>query len=756
MIAIPPQVRPRLFATFLVALALAWIPDAHAQETGTDSEDGPAPKPHYQLAFAKEAIAIDGRVEGAAWDAATLVELDFEIRPGDNATPPVRTEMLMTYDQEHFYVAFRAFDPEPKTIRAHLRDRDRVFGDDIVGITIDTFNDERRAFEFWANPLGVQLDLFYDDVGGNEDSSWDAIWSSAGRITAVGFEVEMAIPYSSLRFPAASGPQTWGFDGIRFYPRDQDYSFRSQRRDRNRSCYVCQFSKMTGFDGASPGRNLEITPTLTGGRSDTRELGASDFDEGDVDSDLGLTVRWGMTPNLTLSATLNPDFSQVEADSAQLDVNNQFALFFPEKRPFFLEGSDFFSTPFNAVHTRVIADPDWGVKLTGKQGKHGLGVFAAEDTQTNLLLPGSQGSDFTTLAESSTSAVLRYRRDVGEQGALGALVTSREAGGYFNRVAGLDGLIRVTKSDEIRFQGLTSETRYPTAIADEFDLPTDLDDDAIRLAYRHSSRNWFGYATYEDIGKEFRADLGFMPQVDRRFAVVGLERIWWGEKENWWSRMELGGDYDVTEDQSGQELERELEFWYNFNGPYQSFANVRYGRRTRFFNGVEFEESFRNLYWEIKPSGTVSFGMFSRLGNNIDFANTRAGDELRLEPWMELNLGKKSKVGISHTFNRLDVDAGRLFEANLSDLRLTYQFNIRTFVRLITQYFDIERDPSLFADPPERRSQDLFNQVLFAYKINPRTLLFAGYSDSYAADDRIELTQRDRTLFLKLGYAWVL
>jgi hypothetical protein len=183
---------------------------------------------------------------------------------------------------------------------------------------------------------------------------------------------------------------------------------------------------------------------------------------------------------------------------------------------------------------------------------------------------------------------------------------------------------------------------------------------------------------------------------------------------------------------------------------------VRYGRRSRFFNGVNFEESNRNIFFQMRPSGAISFGLFLLSGDSIDFANTQPGDQLRSRPWLEWNVGKRTKVSLAHTFDRLTVDGGRLFEANLTDLRLTYQINIRTFVRLISQHFDIRRDPSLFNDPVDSKDRDLFNQLLFAYKLNPRTLLFVGYSDSYTADDRIELTQKDRTVFLKLGYAWVL
>jgi len=737
-----------------VARLAAWLL-AGAAPGFAAAERSPA---HHAVPPTEDAITVDGRLDEKAWRDALVVTLDYEVRPGENTTPPARTEMLVTHDRRQLYVAFRAHDPDPEAIRARLADRDQAWGDDIVGITIDTFNDERRAFEFWVNPLGVQLDLFYDDLSGSEDSSWDALWESAGRLTDGGFEVEMAIPFSSLRFPKSSGPQTWGFDAIRFWPRDRDYSFRSQPQDRDRSCYVCQFSKMTGFAGISPGRNLELNPTLTGGRTDRRELGEPELEAGSADGDAGLTVRWGLTPNLTLDATLNPDFSQVEADVAQLEVNNQFALFFPEKRPFFLEGADFFQTPFNVVHTRQIADPDFGLKLTGKQGKNAIGVFVAEDATTNLLIPGSQGSRLASIAEENAVAVLRLRRDVGKNSAIGLLVTDRQGQGrYENRVAGIDGLFRFTDSDNLRFQFLGSQTRYPDELARQLGQPQgDFDDVAYRLAYRHNSRGWNGYATYESIGTDFRADLGFMPRGDRSFWVAGIERQWWGEEGDFWSRLWVGSDYDVTEDQSGQLLEREFETWGSLLGPLQSFASVRYGRRERFFNGRSFEESFRQIYFELRPTGDVFFGMFARRGDNIDFAGTRPGKQLLLEPQVRWNAGIRLKLSLNHTFDRLDVDGGTLFTANLSEVRAVYQFNRRMFVRLISQFLDLERDPSLYAFPVDARSQDLLNELLVSYKLNARTAFFAGYSDNYRSDDRFDLVQTNRTLFMKIGYAWVM
>ena len=358
----------------------------------------------FHLHPVQDVIRIDGVLDEPVWQKPATFTLDYETNPGDNTPPPVKTEMWITHSDSHLYVAARAYDPNPKQIRARLTDRDRAFQDDFLGVVLDTFNDERRAFEFFVNPFGVQMDLSQSDVTGNEDDSWDAIWDSSGRLTSNGYEVEIAIPFSSLRFPEANGPQTWGIDALRIYPRDQRYRFGLNKLPRGSNCYLCNESKMLGFDGIKPGRNMEFDPTFTAQRLDERNDSNDSFDS-DGKADPGLTMRWGITPGITLNGAINPDFSQVEADAAQLDVNTAFALFYPEKRPFFLEGADLFDTKIQAIYSRNIADPLWGTKLSGKGGKSAFGMIVAQDDVTNFLFPGNQ---FSNLVRLMRAILLRF------------------------------------------------------------------------------------------------------------------------------------------------------------------------------------------------------------------------------------------------------------------------------------------------------------------------------------------------------------
>ena len=683
----------------------------------------------------------------------------FETRPGENTPAPVETECLVTYDDAHIYIAFEAYDPDPESIRAHLSDRDTAWNDDFVGVVLDTFNDERRAFEFFVNPLGVQMDLVNDDVAGHESAAWDAIWDSAGRITEEGYVVEFAIPFQQLRFPNGGGVLTWGFDAIRFYPRSDRVRIASQRMDRNISCYLCQISKVEGFEGATPGRNIELVPTLTAGRQDERsDFPDGELENGDGESEVGFTASWGVTPSMTLGVTLNPDFSQVEADVAQLDINNQFTLFFPEKRPFFLEGADFFSSPFDAVFTRNVAAPDWGLRLTGKQNRNGVGVFVAQDSVTNLIFPGSTGSDSDSFDFGTTDSTLRYRRDFGKASSVGVLFTGRDGGDYNNYVGGIDGLYRFRESDSVRYQVLGSQSQYPTEIAEDYDQPLgSIADQAFMLSYTHDARNLAGWVRYEDVGENFRADMGFMPKVDFQEAVTGLERHWWGTEGDWYNRLSVGGEWARSEDHSGQLLSEEFDVWGVYQGPLQSFVWFDVATGNEFFDGELFDLNFIRSFVAVRPVGDFRFEMFSRVGDQVDYSNVQPADEIYLNPEIQFNLGLHLRTDLSHTYQQLDVEDGRLFTANLSQLRVVYQLNIRTFVRAIFQYQDIERNPDLHVDEEvDANTRHLFLQLLFSYKLNPRTVVFVGYSDNREGDQNIALTQENRTIFLKLGYSWIL
>jgi len=703
-------------------------------------------------------ITIDGVMDDAAWANATRINIDIETRPGENTRASVDTVAYLIEDGENLYIAFDAKDPEPHKIRAYLRDRDSAWNDDFVGIVIDTYGDERRAFEFFVNPLGVQMDLTNDDVNHNEDDSWDAIWDSAGKIGTDGFIVEMQIPLSQLRFPEIDGKQTWGVDLLRFYPRDHRYRFSNNAQDRNLNCYLCQFQKLQGLEDVEPGQDLEIVPTLTALQaSTTADAGIEPLRSGDVDAELGLSVRWGITPDLTANLAINPDFSQVEADVAQLDVNNQFALFFPEKRPFFLEGADYFRTPVGAVFTRTVADPSFGTKLTGKRGNNTFGAFVAQDDVTNLIFPGASESDSESLLQENTAFVGRYSRSFGAASTVGALVTARSGDDYHNSVGGFDLRWKINDQHSLQAQYLRSDTEYPLSVATEFDQPRDsFDGHAAYAGYDYDSRNWFAYLRHVERSNGFRADSGFVPQVDFSRQTVGLGRIWHGDQDNWYSQLRLNGDCEIAHDDNGRLLEKEFEAYFSISGAMQS--QIEFGGLTRdiVYDNVLFAERKLSLFAEFQPRGGLLLGFWSHVGDQVDFDNTRLGDEVRINPFARWNISRHLLLRYDGAFVKLDrKDGGMIFDAAVHDLRLTWQFSVRSFLRLTTQIQNIDRDPASYNDVVDSRSREVGRQVLYSYKINPQTVFFLGYSDALIDDENLSgLTATDRNWFMKVGYAW--
>ena len=490
----------------------------------------------------------------------------------------------------------------------------------------------------------------------------------------------------------------------------------------------------------------------------SRDPASGEFGREDPDPDAGLNLRLGFT-SYALDATVNPDFSQVESDEGQVTVNERFALFFPEKRPFFLEGADFFDTPVDAVFTRTVVDPEWGVKSTGKIGPNVFGLFATSDEVTSLLLPSNQGSFNTLLDQEVTGGVLRYRRDVGARSTLGALLTARDGDGYSNTVGGLDGFLRLTDSDSVRLQYLGSDTEYPLAFAGANGQPLGaFDGYAAHASYNHVSRNWFGFLSYDDRDPGFRADSGFVRRVDIRSATGELVRRFWPQPGAWWIGADLGGSLERVENHEGELTDEAYTIFGNVRGPLQLQANANLGRRKTRFGGILYEDlDLANVFVTLQPTGSVRLALFAQDSETVDFANNRPADQLFVQPTVELKLGRHLNLQVDHTLLQLDVLGGRqLFEVQLTQLRAIYNFNVRSFVRAIVQHQDLTQDPSLFAFPTVASAEDLFTQLLFSYKLNPQTVLFVGYSDNSAGFDQVDLTRADRTFFVKVGYAWIL
>ena len=761
-----PRAVPSAIAAIVLLLAPLSVPSRAGQEP---ARPRPAEAARYNVVRASVPVRIDGVLDEEAWAAAPKIPVPFEWQPGDNIPAPVDTEVLVTYDLHNLYVGFRCFDPEPKKIRAHLMDRDdtdTLILDDHVSFMVDSFNDERRGFQFRVNPLGVQADANFSELEGYEDFSWDAIWKASARITDWGWAVEVAIPLNQLRFRRSEGPQTWGFEAERSWPRDTRHRMTSHVRSRNVNCILCQFNKLTGFEGIRPGQNIELTPTVTASRTDAMPMPDypdGSLERGKIDDQYGLSAKWGVTPNLILNGAVNPDFSQVEADVAQLEINRRFALFYPEKRPFFLEGADFFLTPLQAVFTRTVADPLWGAKLTGKSGRTALGFFAAQDELTNLIIPSNQGSAAASLDQNAYGGVFRLRQDVGKMSTLGLLYTGRMGTGYSNHVAGADGFIRLDQKNSVIFQVLHSETDYPDDFAAAYGQEADrFGGNALMLEYQHFSRNWIVDAVYNDRSTGFRADYGFIPRVDMRNVQATVFRQVWGKPGGWFNLLRFGLAGQAVWDQKGTLTDRGVVLGAMFRGNLESLANVHANFERTYYNGEYFDTPYADFVFSFRPFSGSEIGVIAQAGKAVDYSNVRLADTFAVGPNFSFSLFRHLNFVPSYIYERLSREGETIYTANLAQAKAVWNFSTRSFVRAIVQYQVLRQNPAQYAFPVDSRSRGLFTQFLFSYKVNPRTVVFLGYSDnamggsfdSWLGPGRVAMTRTDRTFFLKIGYAW--
>jgi hypothetical protein len=732
---------------------------------------------------------VDGVLDEPQWQQAAEEQLAYVTEPNENMALPVETTVYSYEDGETLYVAFIALDPDPEKIRALYRDRDYIFGNDLVGVKIDTSNDSRLAYQFFVNPFGVQADLIENEMTKDESDAWNAIWESAGQITDQGYIVEIALPLRVMNFPEGQRKKIWGAEFIRFYPRQDNYRLSNMPYDRNNACILCQLGEISGFEKATQGENLAIVPTVVAGNSRFRDIEETRDWSYEDNQEVGLDVNWGITPEVTLQATLNPDFSQVEADVAQLSINNTFALFFDEQRPFFTENADYFSSNLNLIYTRNVNAPDFGAKVTGRVDDHSIGVFVANDESTTFLVPGNLNSSVAELDEKSSNAAIRYRYDYSDSFSIGVVSTLRKAGDYHNYVNGVDVRYLISDTDTLRAQIVVSDTQYPSELFRDFcdsdcDQQQDFSEQALRTSnpnafsgvsyrinYRHQQRNWDFRADHYANGEDFRADLGFVSRVDRNTSVIGGGYIWWNE-DGWWDRIRISGDWDISHNDDGELLEKELEGYVSISGDYQTFVQLGYlqaqkvGLRKNTSNlAVDgntdlFDEKQWRFRFETFPNEIVGFNIFASYGDKIDFDNNRLGKRLFIDGDIELNIGQHLYLGAYSLYSDLEYNDEQVFTAKIVDTRMTYQFDPRQFLRLIVSYSSIERNLANYneniRDSLDSEEGDIGIQLLYSYKINPLTKFFIGFSDGSFENDRISsFTSAEQSVFMKFSYAWL-
>ena len=709
------------------------------------------------------AIRIDGDLSDEGWRNATVVDTWYDVSPGDNVPPPVHSVGRLAYDDHFLYIGLEFDDPDPAAIRAPLGDHDAINGNsmDFGGIFIDPLNTGRTATEFFVTPSNVQYDAVTDDASG-ENSSPDFFWDSAARVTDRGWTAEMRIPFSTLRYRSVD-PQTWGIILFRNYPRTFRYQILSTPVPKGSNCTICRENRLTGLAGLPSGGHIVAAPYVSGseGAHAQDDTAGEPLVHDAVRGHVGLDVKYTPNANNAADLTIHPDFSQVESDTAQISANERFALFYPEKRPFFLEGVDLFQTPFQAVYTRTITSPDWGGRMTGKEGGLRYTALVTEDSGGGtVIIPGPNESTTAPQDVASTVFVGRVKRDMGLS-FVGALVADREArdGSAHNRVAGPDFQWRPSAADVVTGQWLVSATRTPDRpdLADEW-TGQDLSGSAFQTYWNHNTRHLDWYAKYADVGGGFRADTGFMPQVGYREAAASTG---WQVYPTGLVRRErtfLNVDYQA--EPSGAVITRSVVPGFGMDTRWNGFVQFRYvDERTRAGDRLIGRHQFGYIAQFSPTRRFAQIAVDGTVGKDIDFTNARPGRGATINLHLTIQPTDHLAVDLVENTRWLNVDVepvsdGRLFTERVSRVKTTYTFTSRMFVRVIGQYVADARDPLLYVDAVDARSGDFSASALFAYKINWQSVMFVGYGDDRQLADQSRLEPFDRQFFVKLSYAF--
>ncbi len=483
------------------------------------------------IPFLTASPQIDGLLNDEVWKQAAVLKDFYQTQPGDNIAPSFPTEVLIGYDDKNLFLGFRVFD-EPGKVRATIAQRDDVSADDNVSIYLDTFDDRRRAYFLQFNPLGVQGDAIYTESGG-KDFSYDIVMESKGVITGDGYTVEVMIPFKSLRYEAGKNKR-WGIHFFREIKRLNNEENSWMPLSRDNSALLNQSGFITGLSEISTERTLEVIPSVVLSENGEKQqifvnsgipgkapVERFRFLNRPVKAEFGLNLKYTLTPSISLDMAINPDFAQVEADETVVTANQRFPIFFPEKRPFFLEGIEIFQTPVQVVNTRTIVDPDVAVKITGKRRKTTFGLLVASDnapgnfSEEERADPDVLPSILPFLDKNSTVGVFRAKHDIGTESSLGGIVTSYDFAGRFNRLFGFDGRIKTNKKTYIDFQLLGTVTK------DDFFNPETGNVDyrvgrgfGYYFLFNSQGRNWTYRANLRGLTQDYRANIGFTPRVN--------------------------------------------------------------------------------------------------------------------------------------------------------------------------------------------------------------------------------------------------
>ena len=686
---------------------------------------------------ADEPPVIDGKLDDKIWQQAPSINGFKTYHPDFDKDMVDDTEVLFAYDRENIYFAFRVFDSEPDKIKASVTNRDNIRPDDWMCINLDSFNDQQSLYAFYINPLGIQGDTRY--AAGTEDSGFDVVWYSAGAITDDGYHIEVRIPFRSIRY-ASTEPVEMGVIFERKVTHLSELGTYPPLDPKRGADFQTQMHPIV-YEDVEHYRLFELLPAVT--HSQRRSLEENDLVDAGDQTDLSLTATYGITSDLILDGTVNPDFSQVEADAGQIDINLRAPLFFPEKRLFFLEGSEHWNAggptshdPLRSVvHTRNIVNPLAGVKVSGKLGAKNM---------VAALYSRDEYSEWDQLGEDADFGIFRYKRALGGNDSyIGGFYTGKERTDGYNRVFGSDGLFRTGQSSKIGYYAFASQT------ADDSPDPRD-DGHAIGVDYNFNNRNWDVELAGLDIAKEFRTEVGYMNRtgVSRARAYAGPKFY---PSSGFFQRVDLSVLTEHTEDKFS-------DIWESYNWlslglllPRSSNVTFRYNYGSEVFGAQEFDTSGINAGGRSQFTRWLYFSLSYTQGGAIYYSeNPYQGDSRRVSGQLRFQPSDKIEAQFDYTYSNFHrrSDSEKIYDYAITRGFLTYQLNKYLFFRGIVEH-------NAFRD-------SLTTDFLASFTYIPGTVIHLGYGSlyeqitwhegEYRPDDYFRESRRG--LFFKASYLW--
>ena len=763
-----------------VALLAAVFLAAALPAAGQDAGFTPRFKPQLTTSRAAGEITVDGVLDDAGWRGAGVADGFSERSPGNNIAPLVSTEARITYDDDNLYVAFVCRD-DPDAIRATLCQRDQFFSDDAVALYLDTFGEGQWAYQFFVNPYGIQKDQMWTLVHG-QDRGFDMVWHAAARRTADGYTVEMAIPFASLRFPRRD-VQAWQVDFRRVHPRESYREYAWAAHDRDDQCAPCQWGTVDGITGVEAGKGLEVLPSVIA--YETKRIN----DELDPDSGLGRTkqkaeaslgVKYKATSDVTLEGTINPDFSQIEADADQIDVNTTIVQRFPERRPFFQEGNDLFRTYFNSFYTRMVANPEVAAKGTARWTKSSLAYMFARDEDSPYIVPTEERSYARSLGFSSVN-VLRGLQSLGNNSHAGFMVTDRRYdGGGSGTILSGDFNLRLSSRYSWIGQYVWSDTREPEGVAIKANetfadgkYTVDLDGEsytgqAFITELRRAADHWNFVLDYNQVDQTYRTQTGYDPWNDQRNGFV-------------WTTYNFNFDEGLVERVSpgifvnGRWNWAGERKWLHINPQVsaqlrwaQTGVDLGYNSGQEVWGGVVFDDLWSvNLNINSQPNNRVGWSAFVQTGEGPALFSLARGDELgasaalSLKPWDSLVV----EPTLDYLRSRDHATDELLFEQTIVRARVRWQVTKPLSLRLVVQHNNADNPPfraeavaGNFPDYHMAFGRKWEVDPLLTYQLNSFSVLYLGsthdYRDFNAADPDAPglYRQTARQYFMKLQY----